>query len=72
MIDIHSPTAAETPIMRRLMKQYHDTPMDLADASLVVAAESLGVYRIFTLDSQFYLYRLAGGQRFDVVPAQVR
>jgi hypothetical protein len=34
-----------------LMEKYRDTPMDLADASLVVAAETLGLTRIFTLDS---------------------
>ena len=31
-----------------LMEQYADHPMDLADASLVVAAESLGTRKVFT------------------------
>ena len=39
------------------MRQYHDAPMDLADASLVVAAERLNLRRIFTLDSHFRAYR---------------
>ena len=53
--------------MRELMAKYKDTPMDLADASLV-AAEVLGVRRIFTVDSDFVVYRLPGKQAFDIVP----
>ena len=33
-----------------LMELYADHPMDLADASLVVAAESLGTRKVFTVD----------------------
>jgi uncharacterized protein len=54
--------------MRVLMRQYRDTPMDLADASLVVAAERLNLHRIFTLDSHFYAYRINGTHSFEVVP----
>jgi predicted nucleic acid-binding protein len=52
----------------RLMDQYADTPMDLADATLVALAEERGYRRIFALDSDFEVYRLHGRQRFDVVP----
>jgi predicted nucleic acid-binding protein len=37
---LHDLTAAETDRMAVLMERYQDTPMDLADASLVVVAES--------------------------------
>ena len=50
------------------MEQYKDTPMDLADASLVVLAEVLNVRRIFTLDSDFYVYRIHGKEDFEVFP----
>jgi predicted nucleic acid-binding protein len=50
------------------MQQYHDTPMDLADASLVAAAEALNLRRIFTLDSHFLAYRFRGTHRFQVIP----
>jgi predicted nucleic acid-binding protein len=53
----------------RLMDQYADTPMDLADATLVALAEERGDRRIFALDSDFHIYRLHGRSRFDVVPA---
>jgi len=34
----------------KLMEIYHDRPMDLADASLVTAAQTLKITRIFTID----------------------
>lgn len=45
------------------MDQYADLPMDLADASLVCAAEVLGVLDILTLDRRdFGIYRTARGR----------
>lgn len=47
-----------------LMEQYGDHPMDLADASLIVAAESLRTTKIFTLDlADFRRYRIKRGHR---------
>ncbi len=47
-----------------LMDRYADHPMDLADASLIVAAELLGTRRIFTLDRRdFRSYRIRRGHR---------
>lgn len=53
---------------RALMQRYAGLPMDLADATLVALAEERGFRRIFTLDSDFYVYRLANGRQMDVVP----
>jgi predicted nucleic acid-binding protein len=53
---------------RALMSKYRDTPMDLADASLVAAAEALDLARVFTLDSDFQIYRWKGRRKFEVVP----
>ncbi len=64
---LHDSTPAELHRMRQLMRQYEDTPMDLADASLVAAAETLGARRLFTLDSDFYVYRLEDGSALDIV-----
>jgi predicted nucleic acid-binding protein len=59
---------AETARMQVLMEQYHDTPMDMADASLVAAAEVLDETRIFTLDSDFFVYQRNNTEPFDIVP----
>ena len=65
---IHEQNALDAERMRLLMDKYSDAPMDLADASLVAAAENLCVQSIFTLDKHFYAYRLANGQALVVVP----
>jgi predicted nucleic acid-binding protein len=53
--------------MRGLMRRYRDTPMDLADASIVSAAERLGTRRVFTLDRHFHVYRIDDQHNFEAV-----
>jgi predicted nucleic acid-binding protein len=65
---LHDLTTAEADRMAVLMERYQDTPMDLADASLVVVAESRALRRVFTIDSDFHIYRLADGSALEVVP----
>lgn len=60
-----------------LMRQYADHPMDLADASLVAAAEAGNLHRVFTIDRRdFTAYRIRRGHRlrgFEIVePARAR
>jgi predicted nucleic acid-binding protein len=57
---------------RVLMDKYQDVPMDLADATLVATAEARRMRRIFTLDSDFQIYRLRGRISFELVPNSVR
>ena len=48
-----------------LMEQYADHPMDLADASIVVAAETLNTLKVFTIDRRdFATYRVQRGRRY--------
>ena len=54
--------------MRVLMEQYRDIPMDFGDASLVAAAEAMNQRQVFTLDKDFFIYRLPNNQTFDVLP----
>jgi predicted nucleic acid-binding protein len=61
-----SPSAVDRSA--RLMDQYADRPMDLADATLVALAEERGDRRIFTLDTDFQFYRFQGRQRFETIP----
>lgn len=60
-------TPTETDRMETLMAQYPNVPMDLADASLIAIAESRGYRRLFTIDSDFYIYRLPDGSVLEVV-----
>jgi hypothetical protein len=51
-----------------LMERYADTPMDFADATLVLLAEALGVFDVLALDRRgFSTYRTAGGRPFRLV-----
>ena len=53
-----------------LIRQYADSPMDYADASLVALAGRLGIHRVFTFDRRgFREYRAAHGLAFDIIPA---
>lgn len=47
-----------------LMEIYADHPMELADASVIAAAEALGTRKVFTLDRRkFDTYRIRRGHR---------
>lgn len=51
-----------------LMARYSDTPMDFADATLVLLAEEIGTLEILTLDRRgFSTYRVAKGRGFRLV-----
>lgn len=60
-----------------LMRQYADHQMDLADASLVVMAETENLHKVFTIDRRdFATYRIKRGHRlraFEILrPAPAR
>ncbi len=64
-VDLGQDAAAE---LLRLLEKYRDRPMDIADASLVLLAERLGVSDILTVDrADFDTYRLANKARFNQV-----
>lgn len=54
--------------IEELMQKYRDLPMDLADASLVVLAETIKENRILTTDRRdFSVYRWLNNQTFDIL-----
>ncbi len=55
---------------RELMKKYKDLPMDLADATIVSAAETVNISTIFTIDKDFRVYRTKQGKNFRLIPGQ--
>lgn len=65
---LHDLTKEETDRICELMDKYRDLPMDLADASLIAVADQLKTKTIFTLDKDFYIYRLRDGSAFTIVP----
>ncbi len=64
---LHLPSEDDWRRMRELMAVFQDAPMDMADASVVSAAERLSLHRVFTFDRHFYACRLANGDVLEVV-----
>lgn len=63
--DIHETRADRLPEIQALMAHYRDLPMDLADASLVLAANDLQTGRIPSTDQRdFRAYRWKEKQPF--------
>lgn len=66
-LDVAELSASARQRTRVLMQKYRDTPMALADATLVAIAEERDLRRVFTLDDDFTVYRFAGRRRFELV-----
>ena len=52
----------KVPRFIELMDQCADGPMDLSDATLLIAAETLDAYDIASIDRDFDVYRTANGR----------
>jgi len=64
-IEIHEITVDRLPAIRALMEKYSNLPMDLADASLVLAAADIGDGRILSTDKRdFDTYRWKNTEPF--------
>ena len=57
----------ELGALKELLRQYRDTPMDLADACLVRMAEFYPSSRVLTLDSDFHIYRKHSREQIPVI-----
>lgn len=62
VLDLSFHVAEETTAVSRLLKKYQDVPMSLADACLVRMAERCAESVVFTMDSDFMVYRKNGRQ----------
>lgn len=65
---VHFADDAELTRAFELMETYRDHPMDLADASVIAAAEALATRTVFTADrNDFQTYRIRRGHRHYAV-----
>jgi len=64
-VEIDDALREDLPRMIEIMKKYDDLPADLADASLVALCERRGVGTIASIDSDFEVYRLPKGRKFE-------
>lgn len=70
LLTIHEIQESDYSRLLKLMEQYQDRPMDLADATLVLAAERTGYRQILTLDSDFLFYRIGDQDTFEIIQVQ--
>ena len=65
---VHHANDAELTCAFELMETARDPPMDLADASMIAAAETLATRTVFTADrNDFQTYRIRRGHRHYAV-----
>ena len=57
----------EVEAIQTLIKKFVDVPMSLADACLVRMSELADDSAVFTLDSDFHVYRKKGRQKIDLI-----
>lgn len=62
VLDVSFHVAEEADAVHRLVKKYRDVPMSFADGCLVRLAERHAEGVVFTLDSDFTVYRKHGRQ----------
>jgi uncharacterized protein len=69
LIELDFSLSDEISDVKTLMKKYADVPMDLADACLVRMCELTDNSTVFTLDSDFRIYRKNGkGEITLIIP----
>lgn len=59
--------SSEISVIKSLMKKYENVPMSLADACLVRMSELTDDSIVFTLDSDFHIYRKSGRKKIDLI-----
>ncbi len=55
------------PALRALHRKYRDRPLSLADACIVRMAELFDQHQVFTLDSDFAIYRKHGREPLALI-----
>jgi predicted nucleic acid-binding protein len=68
VLRLHLPGDDEWHRIRELMNRYADMPLDLADASLLSAAESLNDLQLFSVDESLRAVQLRNGRYLELVP----
>ena len=67
VLDLSFRLSEESAAISRLLKKYQDVPMSLADGCIVRLAERHARGVVFTLDSDFMVYRKNGRQLIPIL-----
>jgi predicted nucleic acid-binding protein len=66
-LEIDFALSSEIEAVESLIAKYENVPMSLADACLVRMSETIKDSVVFTLDSDFQIYRRNGRQKIDLI-----
>ncbi len=67
ILQIDFSLSSEISAIKSLMNKYENVPMSLADACLVRMSELIDNTVVFTLDSDFHIYRKNGKKKIDLI-----
>ena len=67
LLQLNFNLSAETENIKNLMKKYADVPISLADACLVRMSELIDNSVVFTIDSDFFVYRKNGKNEIPLI-----
>lgn len=67
VLEINFSLSYEAENIRNLMKKYADVPMSLTDACLVRMSETIENSVVFTIDSDFLIYRKDGKKKIPLI-----
>ena len=67
ILQIDFSLSGEITKIKELMNKYQDVPMSFADACLVRMSELLDNSTVFTLDSDFHIYRKNGKSKISLI-----
>lgn len=67
ILQIDFSLANEVEAVQTLINKYKDVPMSFADACLVRMSELIDNSVVFTLDSDFHIYRKNGKRKIDLI-----
>lgn len=67
VLRINFSLSEEANAVKALIDKYNDVPMDFADSCLVRMCEMMDNSSVFTLDSDFHIYRKNGKQKIDLI-----
>lgn len=66
-IEVDLSISDEAPRLKALIAKYRDLPMSLADACLVRMSENVPGSNVFTVDSDFSIYRRNRNERIPLI-----
>lgn len=67
IVEVRNPYPEKKDIIHKLILKYHDITPSIADLCLVVMTDEFSSCEVFTIDSDFLIYRNSDGNPLDLI-----